>query len=91
MQQREYIPITQERHVIEVGFFKALAIISGAILVSIVGTAFALVGTANSDHFALITTTNKVDAIEKNYVSRELMDVKFQEIIRRLDNIEKKI
>lgn len=58
---------------IQVSFWKAAATVATAVLVSVVGTAFALAGTLNSDHFLTVSNTDRISAIEKTTVRQDVL------------------
>lgn len=88
--QERYAPDTQvyERRVIEIGFWKATSILAGAILVSIVGTAFTLGSILNSDHFLLASTVDQLNTLEENTVRKDVYEVQQAQIIKELGEIK---
>jgi len=92
-QSTGYIPDTQiyERRVIEIGFWKATSILAGAILVSIVGTAFTLGSILNSDHFLLASTVDRVDEIETVMVRKDVYEIQQTQIMNALKEIKTEI
>lgn len=89
-QPDQYTPDTQvyEKRVIEIGFWKATSILAGAILVSIVGTAFTLGSILNSDHFLLANTVDQLNSLEENTVRRDVYEVQQAQIIKELGEIK---
>lgn len=57
-----------------VSIWTALGILGSAILVSVVGTAFAVAGTANSDHFLLQSTALAVTELKLTTVSKDVYE-----------------
>lgn len=55
-----------------IDLWAALGIVGGAILVSIVSTAFIVGRTINSDHFLTQSTAAAVDQIQTNYVRSDV-------------------
>lgn len=55
-----------------INIWSALGILGAAILVSVVGTAFAIGGTLNSDHFVLQSTAQAVTEIKSDYVRSDV-------------------
>lgn len=77
-----------ERRVIEIGFWKATSILAGAILISIVGTAFTLGSLLNSDHFLLASTVDKLTLLETTTVRKDVYEVQQAQIIKELGEIK---
>lgn len=57
----------------QISFWKASAIIGGAILVSVVGTAFTVISIANTDHFTLVGLGHRVNALESESVRKDVL------------------
>lgn len=74
----------EENKYIKVSFWKALAIVAGAILVSVVGTAFTIANTGVSDHFLLVRAVERIDELEENVIPKD-------EILIRLDVLNERI
>lgn len=73
-----------EAKYIQVSFWKALAIVSGSVLVSVVGTAFTIANTGVSDHFLLVRAVERIETLEEETVPKD-------EILHRLDAINDSI
>lgn len=85
------MPLQQAPKEITVNLWTALGIISAAVLVSIVGTAFAIGGTLNSDHFILQSTAQAVTEIKENqsqYVRSDVYEANQQAILTSLRDIK---
>ncbi len=77
-----------EQKIIQVSFWKAFSIVAGAILVSIVGTAFTVGSIVNSDHFLLANTTDRVVSLEQNTVRKDVYEIQQEQIITSLNEIK---
>lgn len=95
------MPTVQTPKEITINVWAALGIIGGAILVSIVGTAFAAASAANSDHFLLQSTATAVSEIKTNqsqYVRSDVyeanqtaIETSLQDIKTDLQSIDQKL
>ena len=73
IERKNQISVTANEQAYQITAWKALAIVGGAILVSIVGTAFAVGSTLNSDHFLTVSNTDRISAIEKTTVRQDVL------------------
>lgn len=64
----------------QISAWKAISIVGGAILVSVVGTAFAVGTTLNSDHFLTISNTDRISAIEETAVRQDVLTEQLEPI-----------
>lgn len=65
----------------------AITTLVGALLTGMVSGAFGVARLANSDHFVLMATTDKVSRIEETYVTKEV----YTELCKRFDRLEIKV
>lgn len=72
-ESRNQITVLTPEHAYQITAWRAVAIIASAVLVSVVGTAFAFFNTANSDHFQLIRHADRLDAIEESTVRQDVL------------------
>lgn len=93
----DYTLVTSTRS-ITVDLWKAIGIFASAILTAIIGTAFAVGSTLNSDHFILVNAVERIDQLEANAVRADVYGVQQQrieeqlaELKKLLDRIENKI
>lgn len=73
LERKNQISVTANEQAYQITAWKALAIVGGSILVSIVGTAFAVGSTLNSDHFLTVSNTDRISAIEKTTVRQDVL------------------
>lgn len=79
---------------VKINLFALLGLIGTTFVVSIIGTAFAVGGVLNSDHFLLSTTARAVDEIKANqelYVRSDVYEANQQAIITSLLDIKNDI
>lgn len=83
---------------VTINIWTAMGILGGAVLVSIVGTAFTIASTANSDHFLLQSTATAVTEIKSSYVNKDVYDANqtsvntsLRDIKNTLNSIDQKI
>jgi hypothetical protein len=69
----KYISIMSDDKAFQVSFWRAISIVGGALLVGIVGTAFTIFTTANSDHFLILSNTDRISAVEKTSVRQDVL------------------
>lgn len=67
------VDIISSEQAYQITAWKALSIVGGAVVVGIVGTAFAFLSTANSDHFALVSQGERIDALEVTTVRSDVL------------------
>lgn len=77
--------------VIEIPFWKALSVVSGAVLVSIVGTTFTVGTVLNTDHFVLARTVDEVAELKQKKADSALIEYRLNEIDKKLSNLDSKI
>lgn len=91
----QYTPETHERYaqqkIIEISYWKAVSIVAGAVLVSIVGTAFTIGSTLNSDHFLLARTVDKVDELDQTTVKEDVYEIQQRQILQELREIKEQL
>jgi hypothetical protein len=88
--------VQKSQKTIETTLNKAIAIISGAVLVGVVGGLFAGINILNTDHFVLINNSNAIERIEKqeiaslnkNKLDKAEFDLQITNLNTRLDNIQ---
>ncbi len=71
-----------------INIWTAFGILGGAILVSIVGTAFTIGRTLNTDHFTLESTAAAVAEIKASYVNKDVYDANQAALISSLRDIK---
>lgn len=86
----QYIPDTQGR-TLTVDLWKALGVLGTAVLVSIVGTAFAVGGMLNSDHFLLAGAVKDIQALEVTSVKQDVYALQQSFIVSQLEEIKKEL
>jgi prefoldin subunit 5 len=69
----KYVSVMQDDRAYQISFWRALAIISGAILVSVVGTAFTTITILNTDHFTIVGLGHRVSALETITVRQDVL------------------
>lgn len=77
-----------EQHIIQISFWKAVSVISGAVLVTIVGTTFAVARVINSDHFLLARTVDDVSQLKERKLDANIYEIHQQQILDRFDRLE---
>lgn len=77
--------------IIEIGYWKAVSIVSGAILVSIVGTAFSVGTVLNSDHFALVRAVDDISDLKVVKLDKQVYELQYEYIRQQLDEIKKAV
>lgn len=78
----DYTPATQAEHnIIAIGLWKAFAIVAGAVLVAIVGTAFTVGAVLNSDHFTLVTAIDDISELKTNKQDKTVSDLRYQQLL----------
>lgn len=73
VKKNETIAVMAQEQAYQISAWKAVSILAGSVLVSVVGTAFALAGTLNSDHFLTVSNTDRISAIEKTTVRQDVL------------------
>ena len=84
VKKNETIAVMAQEQAYQISAWKAVSILAGSVLISVVGTAFALAGTLNSDHFLTVSNTDRISAIEKTTVRQ---DVLFEQLKPMSDDI----
>ena len=69
---------------VHISFYKAIAILGGAVISAVVGTAFTIANTGVSDHFILVRAVDDIEVLKTNTVSRG-------ELIPRIETLESDI
>ena len=82
---------TSAQKTIEIGLYKAIAIVATAVLTTAIGTAFTLFSILNADHFTLVSYGTRLDAVEAMVVPRNELQVSIDNVETRLDRIENKL
>ena len=80
-----------EKKFIQIHIYKALGILAGAVIVSIVSTTFAVVNLLNTDHFTVISLNSTVGAIPTTYVRQDVYIAQQQTIVNKLDTLNSSI
>ena len=83
------VSVMSNEQAYQISAWKAVSVIAGAVLIGIVSTSFAFFSTANSDHFILLATTTKVDAIEKELIGLDRFEATINSLQKQLDSIQK--
>lgn len=65
--------VTNHEQAYQISAWKAISIIGGAVIVSIVGTAFTAFAVINSDHFLLVSNTDRISALELSTVRKDVL------------------
>jgi len=65
---------------VHISFYKAIAILAGAVISAVVGTAFTLANTGVSDHFILVRAVDDIEAVKAIVVPRGEIEPKLQTI-----------
>lgn len=78
---------TKEPKVITISFQKAMAIVAGAILTSIVGTVFTTASVLNSDHFAIINNTEAIGELKVNCVTKDKYELQVEVFNKKMDEM----
>ena len=73
VKKHEHIQVMAQEQAYQISAWKAISILAGAVLVSIVGTAFTVANTVNSDHFLTVSNTDRISAIEKTTVRQDVL------------------
>lgn len=73
---------------VELPFWKALSILSGAVLVSIVGTAFAVGRVLNTDHFLLARAIDDIAVLKEAKVEQKVYEIQQGHILTELQEIK---
>ncbi len=73
VKKNETIAVMAQEQAYQISAWKAISILAGAVLVSVVGTAFAVAGTLNSDHFLTVSNTDRISAIEETSVRQDVL------------------
>jgi hypothetical protein len=73
MSNNEKLAIISSEQAYQISAWKAFSIVAGAVIVGIVGAAFAFLSTTNSDHFALISSNERIEALEATTVRRDVL------------------
>ena len=83
---------------VTVSIWTVVGVLGSAVLVSIVGTAFTIAATANSDHFLLQSTATAVTEIKSSYVDKDVyaanqasVNTSLRDIKNTLSSIDQKI
>lgn len=88
----QVIPVlTPTNWTLKINAFALLGLIGSTIIVSIIGTAFTIGGTLNTDHFLLSTTAQAVTEIKSNqelYVRQDVYDANQTAILTSLRDIK---
>lgn len=77
--------------VLEISFNKAIAILAGAVLTSIVGTAFTVFRILNTDHFVLANTVEDVETLKNTTVNKEVYRAESVALYSKVDTMEKNL
>lgn len=72
---------------LQISFWKALSILATSVLVTIVGTAFAVGGVLNSDHFTLVSAIEDIDRLEEEKVDQDVYDLQQEAILKQLKTL----
>lgn len=93
--EKEELPFTpdpqrtfSEQKIIQVSFWKAFTVLSGAVLVSIVGTAFTIGSILNTDHFTLVRAVDDITDLKTTKLDKDIYELQTQQIINKLQDIE---
>lgn len=81
----------QKDKVLNIGFFKAFAIVAGAFLVGCVTMAFSIGSTLNRDHFTVVTLAEEYRNIPATYQRKDTAELQFSHIILQLEEIKKQL
>ena len=69
----------------------AITIIVGSVLSGMVTGAFGVANVLNSDHYALLAFTEKVNKLEQTTVNREFYDTRYLTLCEKIDTLTKKV
>jgi hypothetical protein len=78
----------KSKKIIQIHLHRAIAIVGGAILTSIVGTVFAMLSILNTDHFTLVAVSQEVKKVPETYVRKDVYKTEYERICERLTLIE---
>ena len=73
VKKNEHIEVMAQEQAYQISAWKAISILAGAVLVSVVGTAFTVANTVNSDHFLTVSNTDRISAIEETSVRQDVL------------------
>ena len=73
VKKNETIAVMAQEQAYQISAWKAISILAGAVLVSVVGTAFTVANTVNSDHFLTVSNTDRISAIEETSVRQDVL------------------
>lgn len=77
--------------IIEIGLYKAIAIVATAVLTTATGTAFTIFSILNADHFTIVSINTRVSSLEEVIVPRNELQLSINNLETRLDRIESKL
>lgn len=72
------ITVTTPEKAYQITFWRGIAIVAGACLVTFVSTAFAFFSTANADHFQLLRHSERIEALESGSVQKDVLTEKLK-------------
>jgi hypothetical protein len=84
----KYISVMSNERSYQISFWRALSIVSGAVLVSVVGTAFTVLNMLNTDHFTLIGLSHRVTALESVSVRQDVLSEQLSSIRTDVSEIQ---
>lgn len=68
---------------------RLVAIIASAVIAGGVSGVFGFIRIANSDHYAIVANAARIEAIESNYVSKDVVALMFDRLETKVDNNSK--
>jgi hypothetical protein len=80
--------------IVSMALWKGLSIVGATFLISVIGTAFAIAGVLNNDHFRLNALADKLDenTVEiRNKVDKEYVDMRLKNIDENVRQVSIKI
>lgn len=81
----------QQTNYLQISFWKALSVLAGAILVTIVGTAFTVGGILNNDHFITLANARNIEVLQEEKVDQDVYDVQQEAIIKQLETLNETV
>lgn len=79
----------QTNHTIRIDLWKAVAIIAGTILTTMVGTAFGVANTGISNHYTLVRAVDDISELKEKTVSRSEFEPAIQTLTTEVRDIKK--
>lgn len=81
----------QKDYILNIGFFKAFAIVAGAFLVGCVTMAFSIGSTLNRDHFTVVALAEEYRNLSSIYQRKDTTELQLSNISAQLNEIKSKM